>query len=403
LRSLGRSRSVPLVGDEPPRSRPASGSVGRVTTLWRAGEHEPLTDTAWDPARAQQAIDAIVADALAARGNAGWPGHPLDDLRENESWCSIYLGAAGMIWGLWRLGATFDADGAIDAALRRYRSAPPEFEGRHPPSLWLGETGLLVVADRVGSAAANRRRLHELVLANREHPSWELMWGSPGTILAARACGLADAWRESAELLAARWDAETDMWPHELDGRWSPHLGPAHGFAGAAHTLRGVVSTEVLCARVARLLERTALSDDGLVNWPPQDAPGQDLAGKIRVQWCHGAPGIVATLGDLMPVDLALGGGELTWRAGPLAKGPGLCHGTAGNGHALLRLYGLTGDEQWLTRARGFGMHAVEQVQRQRATAGRGRYSLWTGDIGVALYLRACLQASAGVPSLDDL
>jgi hypothetical protein len=145
------------------------------------------------------------------------------------------------------------------------------------------------------------------------------------------------------------------------------------------------------------------VSDDGLVTWPPQDGAGEDLAAKIRVQWCHGAPGIVATLGDLMPVDLALGGGELTWRAGPLAKGPGLCHGTAGNGYAFVRLYGLTGDVGGWHGARRFGMHAVGQVQRQRAAAGRGRYSLWTGDVGVALYLRACLQGSASVPSLDDL
>jgi hypothetical protein len=146
-----------------------------VTTLWRAGEHEPVTDSAWDPARAQAAIDAIVADALAARGSGGWPGHPLDDLREDESWCSIYLGAAGMIWGLWRLGAGLDADAAIAASLDRYRTAAPRLEAQHPPSLWLGETGLLVVAERIGSAGADRRRLRELVLANREHPSWELM------------------------------------------------------------------------------------------------------------------------------------------------------------------------------------------------------------------------------------
>ena len=45
----------------------------------------------------------------------------------------------------------------------------------------------------------------------------------------------------------------------------------------------------------------------------------------------------MTTLGDLMPLELAIGGGELTWRAGPLRKGPGLCHGTAGNGFAFLR------------------------------------------------------------------
>jgi DUF1680 family protein len=67
-----------------------------------------------------------------------------------------------------------------------------------------------------------------------------------------------------------------------------------------------------------------------------------------------------------MPPDLLLGGAELTWHAGPLAKGAGLCHGTAGNGYALLRAYEVTGDEAWLDRARRFAMHALEQVERAR-------------------------------------
>ena len=119
------------------------------------------------------------------------------------------------------------------------------------------------------------------------------------------------------------------------------------------------------------------------------------------MQWCHGAPGIVATVGDLMPEDLLLGGAELTWRAGPLAKGPGLCHGTSGNGYALLRTYALTGDEMWLERARRFAMHALEQVRRAREAHGRGRFSFFTGDVGAALYARSCLQADARFPLMD--
>jgi lantibiotic modifying enzyme len=119
------------------------------------------------------------------------------------------------------------------------------------------------------------------------------------------------------------------------------------------------------------------------------------------VQWCHGAPGIVTTLGDLIPEPLLLGAGDLIWRAGPLRKGAGLCHGTAGNGFAILKLHRLTGDESWLDRARRFGMHAVRQVERARREVGRGRYTLWTGDIGVALYLRACIDAEADFPIID--
>ena len=98
-----------------------------------------------------------------------------------------------------------------------------------------------------------------------------------------------------------------------------------------------------------------------------------------------------------------LAGAELTWRAGPHrdAKGAGICHGTAGNGYALLKAFERTGDERWLERARRFAVHALAQVRRQRAARGRGRYALWTGDLGVALYLADCIDARAAYPVLD--
>jgi hypothetical protein len=40
-------------------------------------------------------------------------------------------------------------------------------------------------------------------------------------------------------------------------------------------------------------------------------------------------------------------------------------------------------------------------VQRARSEHGRGRYTLWTGDLGTALYLASCLAATASVPTLD--
>jgi hypothetical protein len=367
--------------------------------LWRPDEHEGLTSRGWDPGVARDAIDAIVADALAAERDSFWPGHPLDEVGEEERYCTLYLGSAGMIWALSRLGAAFDAPAALDAAIERYRSVPDFGPEAHAPSLWMGETGLIVVADEVGSAAADRSRLADLVRRNREHPTWELMWGSPGTMLAARACGLEGEWVESAPLLWSRWDESSGLWTQDMYGTVRQYLGPAHGFAGNVHALRGYVDDDILRRRVTRLLERTAIRADGLVNWPPTaDAPESE----IRVQWCHGAPGIISTLGDLIPESLLLGAGELVWRAGPIRKGPGLCHGTAGNGFAFLRLYSLTGDQLWLERAQRFAMHAIEQVERERTRIGRGRYTLWTGDVGVALYLRACLDSCPEFPTIDS-
>jgi hypothetical protein len=46
-------------------------------------------------------------------------------------------------------------------------------------------------------------------------------------------------------------------------------------------------------------------------------------------------------------------------------------------------------------------MHAIHQVEVARKHYGVGRYSLWTGDLGVAVYLCRCLDGEASFPTLD--
>lgn len=371
--------------------------------LWRPAEHEPLSESEWDEAAAREAVAAIVADAEGALEQGFWPNHPLDDLSEDERPCSLYLGSGGMAWALWKLGSGLDAAKLLTAAIERYRLAPDEGADAHPPSFLVGESGLLAAAQLIDSPAADRERLRRLVHENREDPAWEVLYGSPGRMIAARACGLPDEWRESARLAWEHRDEVSGLWTQRLGPHVARCLGAAHGFAGNANVLRGSVSDEVLRQRVSAVLERTAAVEDGLANWPVRDQPLWQAPGQIRVQWCHGAPGIVCTVADLIPRKLALAGGELVWRAGPLRKGPGLCHGTAGNGYAFLRLHALTGDSMWLERARRFAMHAAEQVVRMRTEYGRGRYTLMTGDIGAALYLDACLRADPAFPVIDGL
>jgi hypothetical protein len=366
--------------------------------LYDAAAHERLTEAPWDEDLVGRRIDEIVADAEGALRNGGWPNHPLDDdvpdepLPETAS--CVYLGSAGMVWALHALGSSLDLATLADAALERYR-AHPDFR-ENVPGLWVGESGILLVA-RVVGGAFDADRLRARIRENVRNESWEMMWGSPGTIVAARVAGFDDEWRESCEVLAAEWDRRSGLWTQRLPGsELQRYVGPAHGFAGNVHALREALPDEALGAGVEATLRRLAVVEDGVANWPPTE--GGPLS---RLQWCHGAPGLVTTLGDLMPHDLMLAGAELTWRAGPLGKGPGLCHGTAGNGYALLRAHALTGNEEWLERARRFAMHALEQVGRARAVHGRGRYSLFTGDVGAALYAQACIDVDPRFPAMD--
>jgi hypothetical protein len=98
---------------------------------------------------------------------------------------------------------------------------------------------------------------------------------------------------------------------------------------------------------------------------------------------------------------LLLEGGNFIWAAGPLAKGSNLCHGTGRNGYAFLKLHRRTGDAVWLDRAHAFAMTAIAQFREAREAFGQGRYALWTGDVGLAIYLWDCLSAEPRFPTID--
>jgi lanthionine synthetase-like protein len=365
--------------------------------IYPVDAHEPLTETPWDDVRVRERIAAIVEDAEGTMEDGAWPNHPQDDDEDPpllDGLTTIYLCAAGMLWALHTLGSTLDLASLADGAVRRYRERPDW--GEDVPSLLMGESGILLVAALVG-ASGHHQPLRERIVENEHNPAWELMWGSPGTMLAARVAGFDNEYERSAAALLAAWDAAGDgIWTQDLYGKTRQYIGPVHGFAGNVHALRGHLSDDDLRRRIEGPLRKLAVAEDGLVNW----LPTVDSEQPSRLQWCHGSAGMVATLGDLMPRELMVGGSELTWRAGPLAKGPGLCHGTAGNGYALLRAHELTGDREWLDRARRFAVHALEQVDRARDQHGRGRYTLFTGDVGAALFARSCLEVDPRFPTM---
>ncbi len=377
--------------------------------------HERLTADGWDPGRVGAAIREIAEDAEESFDD-GWPTHPQDaddEVDENRRFRTVYLGGAGVVQALdslQRRGLVELRRDYVPYLERTYEPDFPDYD--HERSLWMGETGIRLVLHRLSPSRENADRLAELIAGNAEDERREVMWGSPGTMLAAAVMheltGEArwlDLWRESAVWLRAEWDPQTGLWTQDLYGSVEQFIGPAHGFSGCVLVLSRDADQE-LHRRAAETTARYAIEADGLANWLPVTSM-QSLRdngdGSIRTQWCHGAPGVVASLARLAPRDdehgrLLSAGGELTWRAGPLAKGAGLCHGTAGNGYAFLALFERTGDELWLERARAFAMHSIAQVARARSELGRGRYTLWTGDPGTALYLADCLAGNGTVP-----
>jgi hypothetical protein len=342
--------------------------------IYRKAEHEPLAGRAWDERLARYAMVNIVDDALAA-------GPPDETLPYSSG---IYEGVAGQLYALRLLGR--DVDWPI---------GPGDGAGFAD-----GELGIALVTrdvDRFRAAAPE-------AIANE----WiELLYGAGGALVGARLLGLDDVARAAIQRLWSTWAFDSKLraciWTqHVPGGKVGQSIGFAHGFAGNVFALLKAAPLQSrehqteLIHRLIETLHRTALPERKLLNWPPGVG---DTTSKLRVQWCHGAPGIVCALAGApahRELDaILIAAGELTWEAGPLRKGGGLCHGTAGNGWAFLKLHKRTRDRKWLERARRFAMHAIEQR--------RGEQGLFEGDLGIALYLRACIEVDDRWPLLDVL
>jgi lantibiotic modifying enzyme len=291
---------------------------------------------------------------------------------------------------------------------------------RHRASYLLGDTPIHLMAFGQAPIEALQAELETLIAGNTEHPARELMKGAPGTLLAAlflyQRTGTprwAELFRGTAQRLWSQleWSDEHHcaFWRQHFDRLPSTYLDAVHGFVATALPLihgRHLLSAADWAAWeacIVNTVRRTADVESGQANWRPELDREPEPAKKL-LQFCHGAPGFVISLAEMPGTaldELLLAGGQTTWSAGPLAKGPNLCHGTAGNAYAFLKLYVRTQDPLWLERARAFAMHAIEQSEQAAIRHRQLHYSLWTGDLGLAVFLWDCIQGQARFPTLD--
>jgi hypothetical protein len=388
--------------------------------------HVPLRPLPWSESDAAAAVEDIVADALEHfDAERFWPAHPFDDgIRDGHT--SVYVGATGVIWAidyLGRVGATsarFDFWPFLPSLMEANRAELPGYQdyAAHG-SLLFGDLGTALLAMRLEPTSATADLIYARADANTTLPVRELMWGMPGSMIACAHMATMTAeprWRELFKIQAARLLnelEETDdgpLWTQDLYGRRLRYLGPVHGYAGNMIALmRGWEwladdQQARVAAAVPKTLTANAWRSELGASWHAV------VADHGKPPWlcqhCHGAPGMVTAFADAPFAspgleDLLYEGGKFTWAAGPLAKGANLCHGTGGNGYAFLKLYRRTNDVMWLERARAFAMTAIAQYREARDRIGRGRYSLWTGDIGLAIYLWDCVMARPQFPTID--
>ena len=403
--------------------------------LFDPARHETLAGAPWQADTARAALQRFADDACARFDpDLGWPAHPLDDpAQPDERFHDLYCGAGGVVWALEHLARAgaiqhkpdFRAFAAALVSKNRVNLGAPQHGTQ---SYLLGDAGLLLLQWTLGHDDAVADDLHEVVRSNLHNPVREALWGSPGTVLAAvfmaefTAGSMEQArWaalvREAVQISFDEMDSMAEfgglwLWRQDLYGRPCTLLGAGHGFAGnvfpalRAAALLDAPLAQAFADRALHTLQATARHGGGGINWAPEpETPAKPYPRAMLVQDCHGAPGIICRLAGAPRSAawdaLLLGAGELTWRAGPLIKGASLCHGTAGSAMAMLKLWRRSGDAQWLDRARALAMHAVAQVEQHRSQYGRGRYSLWSGDLGLACVLWNCLQGSDSFPTLD--
>ena len=407
--------------------------------LYEAERHEALIGAEWNEDRARDAIDRIVADSERSFTPEGlWPVHPLDRSPERppDSIKYMYHGAAGVIWALTYLaetGATavkgdyFPTVRQLIPRIRDDLAKYPEvrkYMGSEMASYLLGGAGILLLEWKLAPSENVARHLYADIEA-RIGDARGIAWGGAGAMLAALFMyeRTNDArWKElflrSFEPLWEQWhyadEAGCHLWRSSLYGvTENAHRGDSRIRRQCVCDVSWTPSTRAdpadeMLRRIHETVRATASIEGPYANWPnnvgPTDRPTPLT---MVVQHCNGAPGIINCLAEFpndarWPIDdLLLQAGELVWAAGPPIKMPSLCHGAAGSGYAFLKLYARTGDDRWLERARKFAMHAIEQSDRALEEYGQRKYSLWTGDLGLAIYLWDCVRGTSKFPTLD--
>jgi lantibiotic modifying enzyme len=398
--------------------------------LFDHSRHEPLTKNLWDQSIVQQEILSIIDDIKTSLlPDYCWPTHPLDAESYSNTgakWSS-YAGAAGTIHALQILSRygykVINLSYSLESVYQSFLKKP---DVSVEPGLQIGELGILMPAILMQPDDEElSRRVIRCMESTIALPLFEITSGQTGMMHAALALyrktgrnNWKDLYIKGAKSLIDNWTLDQDtgewLWQSQVFGPKRHYYGACHGIVGNANILLQGEDllpagyTEMIMERTISTLQLSVKQYDNLANWTLCTKPNID---KLLVQWCHGAAGIITAMARTPRVDthysrqldqLLEDTAELVWQAGPLVKGSNICHGTAGNGYAFLYLYRRTSNTLWLDRARKFAIHALEQCQTARLHYGQGRYTLWTGDAGLAIFLHHCMYPeSAAIPGLD--
>jgi lantibiotic modifying enzyme len=178
------------------------------------------------------------------------------------------------------------------------------------------------------------------------------------------------------------------------------YIGAAHGIAGI---LQALLSIPHMLETNPNFKTEIKASIDFILSLQTAEgnfAPAMDELGRHQrppeeelVHWCHGCPGVAWLMAKAYLIwkedkylNSCLRSGECIWKRGLLRKGPGICHGIAGNGYVFLLLYRLTNDSKHLYRAQQFAQFLFTD-EFKKARIPDSPYSLYEGLAGTVCYL----------------
>ncbi|XP_058448676.1 lanC-like protein 3 homolog [Malaya genurostris] len=197
----------------------------------------------------------------------------------------------------------------------------------------------------------------------------------------------------------------------------SDYLGAAHGLCSILHMLlespwfvrttngvfNNISKTKLQDVQTAVEYFLGIQDDDG--NFPTR----LFNLNKKLIHWCHGCPGAVYLLAKaylIFKEDKYLlacrKSCQAIWCQGLLRKGPGICHGIAGNGYAFLLMYRLTQERKFFYMAAKFMEFLTTDQFLNGARTPDRPFSLYEGLAGTVCFLIDLLQpASAYFPFMD--
>ncbi|KAJ9549230.1 hypothetical protein OSB04_021773 [Centaurea solstitialis] len=182
--------------------------------------------------------------------------------------------------------------------------------------------------------------------------------------------------------------------------------GAAHGLSGIMYVLMHFDLPPDVVEDIKNTLKYMIKNRFPSGNYPSST---EENTSDLLVHWCHGAPGMALTLvkaaeifGDKEFLEAAIDAAEVVWNRGLLKK-VGLCHGISGNAYVFLSLYRLTGNVEFLNRAKAFACFLLDRagklISEGEMHGGDNRYSLFEGIGGMAhLFLDMVDPANARFP-----